>query len=140
MTYLDSLRKTLSTEEGCIGKRDPDCSAIMLGILIREQHKLSRLDPPMVAPCNGYSISRLIQLISQFPDRKTPQVIQSDKESKGKQRKDYPTSMYYSSPRPEPESEKPVVDICTCTFKRRFGGAISTIEREIGNFKLTVQK
>ncbi|KAG8674291.1 hypothetical protein FPOAC2_00302 [Fusarium poae] len=68
MTGLNALRKTLSEETGCPTNGNPNCSAIILGVLIREQHKLGLLDPSPVAPYSGYNIFTLVSRARQFPN------------------------------------------------------------------------
>ncbi|KAJ4137316.1 hypothetical protein NW768_002900 [Fusarium equiseti] len=65
---LDDLRKTLTEENVCLRQSsDTICSATMLGILMRETHKLKLLDPPLDPPYNGHSISSLKEKIANFP-------------------------------------------------------------------------
>ncbi|RGP64389.1 hypothetical protein FLONG3_9576 [Fusarium longipes] len=73
---LDDLRETLSTEDGCTRTNNPNCSAMMLGLVIREQYKLARLDPPLTAPYNGHKIEDVVSKVLLFPNSKPDGYIQ----------------------------------------------------------------
>ncbi|KAF5251203.1 hypothetical protein FANTH_3638 [Fusarium anthophilum] len=57
---LDSLQETLVKEGGCEEEQDSSCTAIMLGVLMRERHKLSRSLPPLVAPFEGHTLTQVL--------------------------------------------------------------------------------
>lgn len=63
---LDSLEQHMIDEDGCDYYKDPDCTAIVLGILVRERHTITNLDPPLVAPFDGYSLHNVLRRISRF--------------------------------------------------------------------------
>lgn len=70
MTDLDDFRRKLSVENSCpLG--NPDCSALMLGILIRKQHNLGLLFPSPVAPYLGLSLYHLYSRAKDFSNEKT---------------------------------------------------------------------
>jgi hypothetical protein len=59
---MDSLQEEMVQENGC-QHESTDCSEISLGILMRERH---RINPPFVAPFNGYSLDKIVGKIMGF--------------------------------------------------------------------------
>ncbi|RKK73820.1 hypothetical protein BFJ69_g8987 [Fusarium oxysporum] len=72
---LDSLEQHMSDEDGCNYLNNPDCTAIMLGTLVRERHMITNLDPPLVAPFDGCSLHKILCRISCF---RTPMLPHND--------------------------------------------------------------
>ncbi|KAF4447872.1 hypothetical protein F53441_8622 [Fusarium austroafricanum] len=67
---LHVLRKTLFVENGCPEKRLAACSSLTLGVLMRALHQMKRLDPPVTAPFDKYSVTAIFKLIDRFPKHK----------------------------------------------------------------------
>ncbi|KAG7421699.1 hypothetical protein Forpe1208_v000301 [Fusarium oxysporum f. sp. rapae] len=63
---IGSLHETLINEEGCKLARDPDCTAIMLGMLVREMRNIACLDPPLDASFDGHSLHEMLLMVSIF--------------------------------------------------------------------------
>ncbi|KAH7196547.1 uncharacterized protein B0J16DRAFT_408251 [Fusarium flagelliforme] len=113
---LDDLRKTLTEEKVCLrGSGDSTCSATMLGILIREAHKLKLLDPPLTSPYNGYSISSLKERIASFP------MPRQDNHNYGSYHR------YYQGP-------------SSCTIYSRLEVLLEEIDDDMKSFDLTTQE
>ncbi|EMT61164.1 hypothetical protein FOC4_g10014214 [Fusarium odoratissimum] len=72
---LDSLEQHMIDEDGCDYFKDPDCTAIVLGILVRERHMITNLDPPLDAPFDGCSLHKILRRISRF---RTPMLPHND--------------------------------------------------------------
>ncbi|KAL5616024.1 hypothetical protein FOBRF1_004772 [Fusarium oxysporum] len=72
---LDSLEQHMIDEDSCDYFKDPDCTAIVLGILVRERHMITNLDPPLVAPFDGCSLHKILRRISRF---RTPMLPHND--------------------------------------------------------------
>ncbi|KAF9779379.1 hypothetical protein IL306_001924 [Fusarium sp. DS 682] len=47
---LDSLQEEIMEEKGCVKEQNSDCTAMMLGILMREKRHFEHFVPPLVAP------------------------------------------------------------------------------------------
>ncbi|KAF4338700.1 hypothetical protein FBEOM_7406 [Fusarium beomiforme] len=67
---LYELRNELPDESGCVmhGARSPSCASITLGILVRELERIGQLDPPLVHPFEGYSVSGVMQMVRDIPE------------------------------------------------------------------------
>ncbi|KAI7761686.1 hypothetical protein LZL87_013124 [Fusarium oxysporum] len=63
---IGSLHETLINEEGCKLARDPDCTAIMLSMLVREMRNIACLDPPLDASFDGHSLHEMLLMVSIF--------------------------------------------------------------------------
>ncbi|KAF5647609.1 uncharacterized protein FTJAE_1665 [Fusarium tjaetaba] len=63
---LDFLQEQLTEEEGCKIGNDASCTALNLGILIREKRLLARCNPPLVAPYDGHSLGGILDMIACF--------------------------------------------------------------------------
>lgn len=114
MDGLIDLRKRLSEEKGCTAAENPDCSAIMLGLLIREQHKLRQLNPPVVAPYDGHSIMDLLGLVAAFPKSRP---LMKVKRSYG--------------------DHNDVEKHCSCTLSSRLDTLLAGISRDMVHYDLT---
>ena len=113
---LDDLRKTLTEEKVCLrGSGDSICSATMLGILMREAHKLTLLDPPLDSPYNGHSISSLKERIADFPMPRQDHHYHNSYNG------------YYQ-------------DTPVCTIHSRMGAVLKEIDDDIKRFDLTTQE
>ncbi|KAF4338701.1 hypothetical protein FBEOM_7407 [Fusarium beomiforme] len=77
---LDSLQEEMLEEKGCVEESDSDCTALMLGILMRKRHELEHWDPPLVAPfCEGYSIANVLMMVDDI-DMPEPPHWQSEED------------------------------------------------------------
>jgi hypothetical protein len=109
----------------------------MLGILIREQHKLKLLDPQLAAPFNGYSILDLKKRIREFPKSRPEQKsITKSPEPKPETR----PSLYYDYDRPlkkvsteKSKDKKP----CSCNISCRLQFVLEGIESDLASFEVT---
>ncbi|KAH7231445.1 hypothetical protein B0J15DRAFT_505963 [Fusarium solani] len=60
---IDNLRSSLCNDEDVCSF---ECSSMLLGSLMKEMHKISRLGPLPTKPYNGYSVEGLLQRISNI--------------------------------------------------------------------------
>ncbi|KAF4956613.1 hypothetical protein FGADI_3765 [Fusarium gaditjirri] len=60
------LHETLVIERGCPGRLDLDCTAIMLGVLVREMRNIACLDPPLNASFDGHSLNNMLSMVNSF--------------------------------------------------------------------------
>ncbi|KAF5978141.1 hypothetical protein FCOIX_6121 [Fusarium coicis] len=66
LVAIGSLHETLITEEFCESQHDPDCTATMLGVLVKEMRDMACLDPPLVASFDGRSVEEIIEMVDEF--------------------------------------------------------------------------
>ncbi|KAF5649221.1 hypothetical protein F25303_4758 [Fusarium sp. NRRL 25303] len=69
---LDALQEDLTYEWGCKEEEDSNCSAILLGILIRERQLMEFDYGPLVAPFNENALDVILEYIKDI-DLPTPQ-------------------------------------------------------------------
>ncbi|KAK2936938.1 hypothetical protein FoTM2_000154 [Fusarium oxysporum f. sp. vasinfectum] len=110
---LDSLEQHMIDEDGCDYFKDPDCTTIVLGILVRERHMITNLDPPLVAPFDGCSLHKILRRISRF---RTPMLPHNDLDQPYKKDDD--------------EEEHP------CTIQGRLMPVLKEIEKAIDGVRL----
>ena len=112
----------------------------MLGILVREQHKLGLLDPHLAAPYNGHSIQYLKIRIDAFPSSR-PEQKSIDKSPEPKpETRPSPYYGYNSTPKAvsteEPDEEKP----CNCNVSTRLQFLLRAIEKDLASFEVTAEQ
>ncbi|KAF5720456.1 hypothetical protein FMUND_4278 [Fusarium mundagurra] len=66
LVAIGSLHETLITEEGCESENDSDCTAIMLGVLVKEMRDMACLDPPLDASFDGRSLDEMVSMVDKF--------------------------------------------------------------------------
>ena len=114
----------------------------MLGILVREQHKLGLLDPHPAAPYNGHSIKYLKIRIRAFPSSRPEQksIAKSPEPEPEPETRLSPYYGYNSTPQAvstaKPDEEKP----CNCNVSTRLQFLLRAIEDDIASFEVTTEQ
>ncbi|KAF5559496.1 hypothetical protein FNAPI_4715 [Fusarium napiforme] len=110
---LDSLQDELTDEGGCREQRDPSCSAILLGILMRERHWLTfdygHLDPPF----DECTLKAVLEYIKEM---------------------ELPMPQHYGRDKPKPDQY--MGDYPHCTIQGRLGPVLEEIEKVIKGVRL----
>ncbi|KAJ4059061.1 hypothetical protein NW756_000363 [Fusarium oxysporum] len=61
---LQDVQNTFLEESGCV-QGDRICSSLTLGVLVHTVHQHEHVEPPFIAPFDGYSVSTALNLVEE---------------------------------------------------------------------------